>query len=96
MVRDYGRGLGGVIEVVTRPPKSDRWHGSVTLDLIDGAVTVEGPISKKLHVAAAARLSWISAFLPLSTSQRPSSRRFTGTISWRCAISQARATSWIC
>ncbi|HNN92226.1 MAG TPA: TonB-dependent receptor plug domain-containing protein [Pseudomonadota bacterium] len=62
---DYGRGLGGVIEVVTRPPKSDRWHGSVTLDLIDGAVTVEGPITKKLHVAAAARLSWISAFLPL-------------------------------
>jgi hypothetical protein len=62
---DYGRGLGGVIEVTTRPPKSDRWHGSVTLDLIDGAVTVEGPITKKLHVAAAARLSWISAFLPL-------------------------------
>ena len=62
---DYGRGLGGVIEVTTRPPKSDRWHGSVTLDLIDGAVTVEGPITKRLHVAAAARLSWISAFLPL-------------------------------
>lgn len=62
---DYGRGLGGVIEVSTRPPKSDRWHGSVTLDLIDGAVTVEGPISKRLHVAAAARVSWISAFLPI-------------------------------
>lgn len=62
---DYGRGLGGVIEVRTRPPKSDRWHGSVTLDLIDGAVTVEGPIHKRLHVAAAARVSWISAFLPI-------------------------------
>ncbi len=62
---DYGRGLGGVIEVSTRPPKSDRFHGSVTLDLIDGAVTVEGPIHKRLHVAAAARISWISAFLPL-------------------------------
>lgn len=62
---DYGRGLGGVIEVTTRRPKSDRWHGSATLDLIDGNVTVEGPVSKRLHVAAGGRVSWISAFLPL-------------------------------
>jgi hypothetical protein len=64
---DYGRGLGGVIEISTRPPRAERWHGSVTLDLIDGALTVEGPITKRLHVAAGARVSWISAFLPLIT-----------------------------
>lgn len=62
---DYGRGLGGVIDVTTRAPRSDRVHGSVTLDLIDGSVTLEGPITKKLHVAVGARLSWIFAFLPL-------------------------------
>jgi hypothetical protein len=62
---DYGRGLGGVIEVTTRRPKSDRWHGSATLDLIDGNLTVEGPITKRLHVAAGGRVSWISALLPL-------------------------------
>ena len=62
---DYGRGLGGVIDITTRAPKSDRWHGSVTLDLIDGSVTVEGPITKKLHVAVGVRLSWVSAFLPV-------------------------------
>ena len=62
---DYGRGLGGVVDITTRAPKSDRWHGSVTLDLIDGSVTVQGPLTKRLHVALGARLSWISAFLPL-------------------------------
>jgi hypothetical protein len=62
---DYGRGLGGVIEVTTRAPKSDRLHGSVTLDLIDGSVTLEGPLTKKLYVAAGARVSWIAAFIPL-------------------------------
>jgi hypothetical protein len=62
---DYGRGLGGLIDVQTRAPKSDRIHGSVTLDLIDGSVTLEGPITKKLYVAAGARISWIAAFLPL-------------------------------
>jgi len=62
---DYGRGLGGVIEVTTRRPKGDRWHGSATLDLIDGNVTVEGPITKRLHLALGGRVSWISAFLPL-------------------------------
>jgi hypothetical protein len=62
---DYGRGLGGVVEVTTRPPKGDRIHGSVTLDLIDGGITLEGPITKKLHFAIGARVSWISAFLPI-------------------------------
>ena len=62
---DYGRGLGGVIDISTRAPKSDRLHGSVTLDLIDGAVTLEGPLTKRLHVAVGGRISWISALLPL-------------------------------
>ncbi len=62
---DFGRGLGGIVDVSTRSPKSDRIHGSVTLDLIDGSVTLEGPLTKKLHVAIGARVSWISAFLPL-------------------------------
>ncbi len=62
---DYGGGLGGVIDVTTRTPRADRLHGSVTLDLIDGSLTLSGPITSKLHFAAGARLSWISTFLPL-------------------------------
>ena len=62
---DFGRGLGGIIDVGTRAPKSDRIHGSVTLDLIDGSVTLEGPITKKLYAAVGGRVSWISVFLPI-------------------------------
>jgi hypothetical protein len=62
---NYGRGLGGVVDITTRAPRGDRLHGSVTLDLIDGGLTIEGPITKKLHFAAGARLSWLSVFLPL-------------------------------
>lgn len=62
---DYGRGLGGVIDIATRAPKGEHWHGAVTLDLIDGSITVQGPLTKRLHVAIGARLSWISAFLPI-------------------------------
>lgn len=62
---DYGRSLGGVVDIRLRLPKAERAHGSVTLDLMDGSVTVEAPITRKLHIAAGARVSWISAFLPL-------------------------------
>ena len=62
---DFGRGLGGMIDVTTRSPKSDRIHGSVTLDLIDGSVTLEGPVTKNLYIAGGVRVSWISVFLPL-------------------------------
>src|SRR5262249_13384679 len=50
-----------------RDPKSDRLHGSATLDLIDGSVTLEGPLSRKhkLYIMAAARVSWVSVFLPI-------------------------------
>lgn len=64
---DFGQNLGGIIDIRLRSPTSDRVHGSVTLDLIDGSLTIEGPITKKLHAAAGARVSWISAFLPLFT-----------------------------
>ena len=51
---DFGRGLGGNVNVTTRQPKEDRIHGSVTLDLIDASVTLEGPLTKKLHFAVGA------------------------------------------
>ena len=62
---DFGRGLGGMIDVTTRSPKSDRIHGSVTLDLIDGSMTLEGPVTKNLYLAGGVRVSWISVFLPI-------------------------------
>ncbi len=65
---DHGRGLGGVIEVETRNPRSDGYHGFVQLDLIDGSLMIEGPITKNLSFSVGARRSWIDVFLPIFTS----------------------------
>jgi hypothetical protein len=64
---DHGRGLGGVIEVETRAPRSDGYHGFVQLDLIDGSLMLEGPIGKNLSFALGLRRSWIDVFLPIFT-----------------------------
>ena len=65
---DHGRGLGGVIEVETRNPRADGYHGFVQLDLIDGSLMLEGPITKNLSFEVGARRSWIDAFLPIFTT----------------------------
>ncbi|MCU1278530.1 MAG: TonB family protein / TonB-dependent receptor, partial [bacterium] len=65
---EHGRGLGGVIEVETRKPREDGFHGFVQLDLIDGSLMLEGPLTKTLSFAVAARRSWIDAFLPIFTT----------------------------
>jgi hypothetical protein len=65
---DHGRGLGGVVEVETRRPKDKGYHGFVQLDLIDGSLLVEGPITKNLSLSLSARRSWIDVFLPLFTT----------------------------
>lgn len=65
---DHGRGLGGVIEVGTRRPRTDGLHGYLQLDLLDGAIGLEGPITKNLAFAASFRRSWIDVFLPLFTT----------------------------
>ncbi len=62
---EYGRGMGGVIQVQTRRPKSNGYHGFVQLDLIDGSLLLEGPITKKLSFAISARRSWIDGVLSL-------------------------------
>ena len=62
---EYGRGMGGVIQVQTRRPKSNGYHGFVQLDLIDGSLLLEGPITKNLSFAISARRSWIDGVLSL-------------------------------
>jgi TonB family protein len=64
---DHGRGLGGVIEVETRQPKTNGYHGFAQIDLIDGSFQVEGPITKNLSFSVGARRSWIDIFLPIFT-----------------------------
>ena len=65
---EYGRGMGGAIEIESRKPRTDGYHGFVQLDLIDASASAEGPISKKVSFALGLRRSWIDAFLPLFTT----------------------------
>jgi len=65
---EYGRGLGGVIDVDSRTPRTDAWHGFVQVDLLDGSFLLDGPLSDTLSLSVAARRSWIDLFLPLFTT----------------------------
>jgi len=62
---EYGRAIGGIVDVGTRTPVEGEFHGSASVDLINSGAYVAAPIVKGLTVSAAARRSYIDAFLPL-------------------------------
>lgn len=64
---EHGWGVGGLVEVETRKPRTPGYHGYVQLDAIDGSLLIEGPITKNLSFGLSARRSWIDLFLPLIT-----------------------------
>lgn len=61
----YGRAIGGVIDLSTRSPKTDRIHGMVEVDLLDATALIEGPITEDLSFALSGRRSYYDVFLPL-------------------------------
>ncbi|MET0591868.1 MAG: TonB family protein, partial [Polyangiaceae bacterium] len=67
----YGRLMGGVVEVGVRSPNKDgKYHGLAQFDLIDGRVMAEGPIPflKGWSFLVGGRRSWVDAWLkPLLT-----------------------------
>jgi TonB family protein len=61
----YGRGIGGIVDVGLRGPSKDRIHATGKFDAIDGSALVEGPIfDDKTRFLVAARRSWIEAYFP--------------------------------
>ena len=57
---EYGRGIGGLVTIDTRAPRSDTIHGVVAADIIDAAAMVEGPIGDdKTRFMAAFRKSYL-------------------------------------
>lgn len=60
----YGRSTAGVIDLKTRSPRNDRFHGMIEVDLLDTSVMFEGPVSENLAVAVSARRSYFDLFLP--------------------------------
>lgn len=61
---EYGRAVGGIVEVGTRKGAADTLHGSVKVDVLDAGFFLESPVSDGISVAAAARRSYIDVLLP--------------------------------
>jgi len=59
----YGRAMGGVVDVGVRSPRKDRLGGLLQFDLVDGRMLVEGPVSKSTRFMLAGRRSWLDAWL---------------------------------
>jgi hypothetical protein len=74
----YGGATAGVVEVQARQAKTDRWHATADVNLIDGMALVEGPLNKKVSVLATVRRSFIGDLLNLYLEN--SSRNFPFTM----------------
>ncbi|WP_394842496.1 TonB family protein [Pendulispora brunnea] len=60
----YGRVMGGIVDVGIRDPKKDRLHGMAQVDLIDARVLAEGPIGKTgWNFTVAGRRSYVDLWL---------------------------------
>lgn len=60
----YGRGMGGVVEVLLRDPKKDGLHGIVQADFVHARLLVEGPIGRTGWTFLAAGLrSWFDLWI---------------------------------
>jgi len=55
----YGRRTGGIVDVATRDPASDRTHAVLEVSAIDASAIVEGPIGRHASYAIGARRSLI-------------------------------------
>jgi TonB family protein len=60
----YGRAIGGVIDVFARKGKRDGWHGYLDVDIWDVGALVEGPVGKG-SMALSLRRSHIDSVLAL-------------------------------
>ncbi|HEX2659326.1 MAG TPA: TonB-dependent receptor, partial [Polyangia bacterium] len=59
----YGRKMGGIVDVTVRDPKTDGFHGMVDVNIIDASFLAEGPLTKTLSFAVAAKRSYLDAFI---------------------------------
>lgn len=60
---EYGRAMGGTVELGLRAPRRDRFAGVAQLDSIDGRLLLEGPLGKRTRFMLAARRSWLDTWV---------------------------------
>jgi TonB family protein len=66
---EYGRGIGGLVNVQLRPIDADGVHGSASADLLDSALDVHARLAHRVAVEVAGRKSYLDSLLPVFTSQ---------------------------
>ena len=66
---EFGRGLGGLVTVETRAPRSDGLHGYAAADVIDASAMLESSLGEKTRVMVAGRKSYLDRTLSLFTKR---------------------------
>ncbi len=66
---EYGRGLGGLVNVQLKAPDAEGTHGSVSADVLDAAADVRSRLSDRVSVEIAGRKSYLDALLPVVSSR---------------------------
>ena len=61
----YGGVVGGVVDVKSRNPRTDGFHGVLEVNAYNANVVLDTPITHTLSIAAAYRRSYIDLVLPL-------------------------------
>jgi TonB family protein len=61
----YGRGLGGLVTVTSRPLEGPGVHGALSLDLYDAAASLRAALGKRVHLGVALRRSHLDSVLSL-------------------------------
>jgi TonB family protein len=62
---EFGRGIGGLVTIETRAPRTDTFHGYVSADIADASAMVEGPIGSKWSYMVGARKSYLDRVISL-------------------------------
>lgn len=65
---EYGRGLGGLVRVETRPLPPGT-HGYIGADTLDGSAFASTELSERIRIGSAFRYGWLDRLLPLVTSR---------------------------
>jgi TonB family protein len=60
---EYGRAMGGIIDIGTRSPQKDRLGGLLQFDLLDARILAEAPLSPSTRVLVGGRRSWVDTWL---------------------------------
>ncbi|MEZ4846350.1 MAG: TonB-dependent receptor plug domain-containing protein [Bdellovibrionota bacterium] len=65
---EYGRTIGGNINLITKSPKTDRLHSMAYVDLLNAAALVQGPITENQSFWIGGRYSYLGLMFNLVTS----------------------------